>query len=93
MSFQVTFYELSLFNIIIYIQSHENEGLQGKFDRLELGKPVMEMSFITFAFLPLLLFWFVQLQDLTSMAFWPIYFPCLRSDPKYLQITSIKKKI
>lgn len=93
MSFQVTFYELSLFNIIIYIQSHENEGLQGKFDRLELGKLVMEMSFITFAFLPLLLFWFVQLQDLTSMAFWPIYFPCLRSDPKYLQITSIKKKI
>lgn len=89
MSFQTTFDELILFNIIIYIQSHENEGLQDKFYRLELGNSVMERSSVTFACLPLLLFWFVWWQDLTSMAFWPIYFPCLKPEPKYLPITCL----
>jgi len=58
----------NLFNIIIYIQSHINGGLEGKFYRLELGKPVMERPSVTIACLLLLLFWVVQLRELTSMA-------------------------
>lgn len=41
--FKEVFYELLLFNII-YIQSHENVVLQGKFCKLRLGKPVLERS-------------------------------------------------
>lgn len=66
--FKEVFYELLLFNII-YIQSHENVVLQGKFCKLRLGKPVLERSSEIFAYLPLLLFWFVLLQELTSMSF------------------------
>lgn len=78
-----------LFNIIIYIQSQDNGGLQGKFYMQELEKPVMEMSSITSAGLS---FWFVQVQDVTSVAFWSIYFPCLQPDPKYLQIFCLYKR-
>lgn len=81
---------LFLFNIIC-IQSHENVVLLGKFFRLRLGKPVMERSSEISAYLPLLLFWFVLLQELTSMSFWCIYNPCLQPDPKYLQISCLLK--
>lgn len=66
--------------------------LQGKFCRLRLRKTVLERSSEIFTYLPLLLFWFVLLQELTSMSFWCIYNPCLKPNPKYLQISYLCRK-